>query len=140
MKHLPLDIYDDMPQAMQRYIAQYGWHFNKKAFECAVKMMRKKNAATGKLEPVEPWSKEQVEDMLQRNGVKLDNCIMYDAAYQANWCKADLFKSSVPDEQHVALFLKDTLDDVDGCDELPFRYWLQKCVAMGMPVDFEDLM
>lgn len=140
MKHLPLDIYDDMPSSMKRYISQYGFHFTKKAFECAVKQMKRKNPATGKEEPIEPWSKEQVEEMLVKYGVTLENAVMYDAAYQANWCKADLYKSSVPDDAHVALFVKDTLDDIDGSDELPFRYWLQKCVAMGMPVDFEDLL
>ncbi|MBQ0074653.1 MAG: hypothetical protein KBT34_10710 [Prevotella sp.] len=140
MKHTPLDIYDDMPRAMKAYISHNGFHFNKKAFECAVKQMKRKNPASGKLEAIEPWSKEQVEELLVKYGVTLDNCVMYDAAYQANWCKADLYKSSVADEAHVALFIKDTLDDADGSDELPFRYWLQKCVALGMPVDFEDLM
>lgn len=140
MKHTPLDIYDDMPRAMKAYISSFGWHFNKKAFEYAVSKMKRKNPATGKLEAIEPWTKEQVEEMLVKYGVTLENAVMYDAAYQANWCKADLYKSSVPDEAHVALFVKDTLDDVDGSDELPFRYWLQKCVALGMPVDFEDLL
>lgn len=140
MKHTPLDIYDDMPRAMKAYISHNGFHFTKKAFECAVKQMKRKNPASGKLEAIEPWTKEQVEEMLVKYGVTLENCVMYDAAYQANWCKADLYKSSVPDEAHVALFVKDTLDDVDGSDELPFRYWLQKCIALGMPVEFEDLL
>lgn len=140
MKHQPLDIYDDMPRAMRTYLSNYGWHFNKKAFECAIKQMKRKNPTTDKLEPIEPWTKEQVEDMLTRHGVKLENSILYDATYQANWCKADLYKSSVPDEAHVALFVKDTLDDADGSDELPFRYWVQKCVALGTPVEWEDLI
>lgn len=139
MRH-PLDIYDDMPEAMKRYISHFGWHFNKKAFDCAVKQMKRKNPASGKMEAIEPWTKEQVDDMLMRYGINLENNTMYDAAYQANWIKADTYKSSVPDEAHVALGVKDALDDVDGCDELPFRYWVQKCVAMGEPVDFEDLM
>lgn len=140
MKHQPLDIYDDMPPMMRKYISNYSWHFSKKAFECAIKQMKRKNPTTDKLEPIEPWTKEQVEEMLTKHGVKLENAVLYDAAYQANWCKADLYKSSVPDEAHVALFVKDTLDDADGSDELPFRYWVQKCVALGMPVEWEDLI
>lgn len=136
----PLDMYDEMPRAMRFYLNNYGFHFNKKAFEYAVKGMKRKNPASGKTEPIEAWTKEQVEELLAKNNVRLENCVMYDAAYQANWCKADLYKSSVPDEAHVALFVKDTLDDIDGSDELPFRYWLQKCVAMGEPVDWEDLV
>lgn len=140
MKHLPLDIYDDMPPAMKAYISNYGFHFNKKAFEYAVKQMKRKNPASGKLEAIDPWTKEQVEEMLVKNGVKLENCVMYDAAYQANWIKANTYKSSVPDEAHVALGVKDALDDADGSDELPFRYWITRCVALGTPIDWEDLL
>lgn len=140
MKHTPLDIYDDMPPAMRIYLTNYGWHFNKKAFECAVGQMKRKNPASGKAERIEPWNKEQVEELLVKHGVTLEHGEMYDAAYQANWCKADLYKSSVADEAHVALFVKDTLDDIDGSDELPFRYWLQKCIALGKPIEWEDLL
>lgn len=140
MRHQPLDIYDDMPPGMKAYVSNYGFHFNRKAFQCAVKGMMKKNPSSGKLEPIEAWTKDEVDALLARNGVKLENNRLYDAAYQANWCKAKLFKSSVPDEVHLAMFVKDTLDDVDGSDELPFRYWLQKCVATGCPVEWEDLL
>lgn len=140
MKQIPLDIYEDMPRAMKAYINHFGWHFNKKAFECAVSQMKRKNPTTGKLEPIEPWTKEQVEDVLVKHGVKLENCILYDAAYVANMVKADYYKSSVPDEAHLALFVKDYIDDPDGVDDLPFRFWVRKGEAMGMPVDFEDLM
>jgi len=43
MKKVPLDMYDDMPTPMRKYISNYGWHFNKEAFEYAVSQMRKKN-------------------------------------------------------------------------------------------------
>lgn len=140
MKHTALDIYDDMPYAMYKYISQNGFHFNKKACSYAVSRMKRKNPNSNKLEPIEPWHKEQVEDLLSRNGVTLTDSIMYDHVYVANMAKADYYKSSLPDEAHIALFVKDTLEDVDGSDELPFRYWLQRCIAMGEPVEFEDLL
>lgn len=140
MRHQSLDIYDDMPEAMQRYISNFGWHFNKKACSYAIGQMKRKNPVGGKMEAIEPWTKEQVEALLVRNGVTLDNCVMYDATYVANMAKADYYKSSITDEPHLALYIKDVLDDADGSDELPFRYWLQKCVAMGEPVEFEDFM
>jgi hypothetical protein len=37
------------------YIAENGWHFNKKACEEAVRMMKRKGSS-GKPEPLEPWS------------------------------------------------------------------------------------
>lgn len=140
MKHTALDVYDDMPYAMYKYISQNGFHFNKKACSYAVSRMKRKNPNSNKLEPIEAWTKEQVEDLLLRNGVTLTDSIMYDHVYVANMAKADYYKSSLPDEAHMALFVKDTLEDVDGSDELPFRYWLQRCIAMGEPVEFEDLL
>lgn len=135
MKHLPLDIYDDMPEAMKRYIQHFGFHFNKKAFEYAVNSMKKKD---GKV--IDAWTKEQCDQMLQRYGVQLEHNTLYDAAYVMNMAKADYLRSSITDEAHIALYVKDVLDDPDGSDELPFRCWMQKCIAMGTPVEFEDLM
>lgn len=140
MKHLPLDIYDDMPSGMRIYIQNYGFHFNKKAFECAVKQMKHHSLVSGKNEQLEPYSKDQVEDLLASNGIKLEGGEMYDATYVACMCKAGYLKSSVPDEAHLAKYVKDTLDDIDGSDELPFRFWLQKCVAMGKPIEWESLL
>lgn len=140
MKHTALDIYDDMPEAMRRYISQNGWHFNKKACDYATSRMKYKNPSTNKIEPIIAWSKEQVENLLTNNSVKLENPIMYDHVYVTNMAKADHYMSSLIDDRCVALFVKETLEDVDGSDELPFRYWLQKCVALGEPVEFEDLL
>lgn len=130
-----LDIYDDMPSAMKRYISHFGFHFNKKAFEHAVKDMRTKDGRA-----IEPYTKEQCEQLLQRYSVQLENNTLYDAAYVINMGKADYYKSSITDDQHLALYVKDVLDDPDGSDELPFRFYLQKCIALGTPIDFEDLM
>ena len=140
MKHLPLDIYDDMPRFMKAYVAHFGWHFTKKAFNYAVKHMMHKNPASGKMEAIEPWDKEQVEELLKSNGVKLDNCVMYDHVYVANMAKADYYKSSIPDEAHLALFVKDYLDDPDGASDIAFRTWVQKGISLGTPVDFEELI
>lgn len=139
MKRMPLDIYEEMPRGMRAYLNNYGWHFNKRACEMAVKQMVRKNATTDKEEAIEPWSKDQVEEMLNKYGVKLKNCVLYDHVYVANMGKADYLKSSITDEAHLALYVKDTIDDVDGSDELPFRSWVQKMVAMGIPVEWEDM-
>lgn len=46
MRRIPLDMYDDdIPEEMRRYLRHYGWHFNKKACDYAVSLIRKKNAS-----------------------------------------------------------------------------------------------
>lgn len=140
MKHLPLDIYDDMPRSMKAYITHYGWHFTKKACEYAVSCMMHKNPASGKTEPIEPLTKDQVEELMSKNNVKLDNCIMYDHVFVANMAKADYYKSSIPDEAHLALFVKDYLDDTDASDDVAFRRWWVTMIGNGTPVDWEEIL
>lgn len=140
MKYLPLDIYDDMPPAMKAYITHYGWHFTKRAFDYAVSQMKHKNPTSGKTEPIEPWSKDQVEELLSKNNVTLDNCIMYDHVFVANMAKADYYKSSIPDEAHLALFVKDYIDDPDASDDVAFRRWYITMIGNGTPIDWEELL
>ena len=70
----PLDIFTiDMPREMRSYLRSYGFNFNKKACDIAVKAMRRLNPATGKKEPIDPLSKEQVEELLQKHNIKLEH-------------------------------------------------------------------
>ena len=125
---------------MRRYLQHNGWHFGKKACDWAVSMMKKKNSVTGVKERVEPWTKENVDEILKTNNVTIENNVGYDYVYVANMCKADYFKTSVPDKLHVALFIKDTIDDVDGADGAVMRCWYAKMVGAGIPVDWEELL
>lgn len=83
-KRLPPDMYDDIPMEMRKYLRFHGWHFNKKACDFAVSLMRKKNASTGKTEKIEPLTKDQVDSMLAKYGVTLENNVDYDYVYVAN--------------------------------------------------------
>lgn len=137
---IPLDIRDNMPRDMRRYISEYGFHFTKRAYLYAADKMRKFNAATGKLEKVEPYTKDQVDEMLVKYGIKIENSEMYDYVYVAQMCKMDYLKSSVPDEQHLALFVKDYCSDPDASPETAFRRWMATMVGNGEPIDWSDLV
>lgn len=100
MKKQALDIYDDMPRGMRKYLQHHGWHFSKRACEFAVGMMKKKSPASGKLDKIEPYTKEQVEDMLKKHNVTIEDTSDYDFVFVANMGKADYLKSSIPDEAH----------------------------------------
>lgn len=140
MKGTPLDIYDDMPRDMKRYIREYGWNFTKRAYEYAAKQMRKLNSATGKLEKIEPYTKDQVDEMLTKHGIKIENNVMYNYVFVATMAKADYYKSSLPDEKSLCLFVKDYIDDVDASPETAFRRWIATCIGNGEPVDWSDLV
>lgn len=137
---MPLDIYDDMPKDMKRYISAFGWNFNKKAYEFAAKSMKKRNPATGKNEQVEPYTKEQVDELLVKHGIQLENNVLYNYVYVATMGKADFLKSSIPDEQHLALYIKDVIDDIDASPETTFRRWTATMVGNGEPIEWSDFM
>lgn len=140
MRKTALDMYDDMPREMRKYLQHNGWHFNKKACMYAVDMMRKKSPASGKLEKIEPYTKEQVEEMLKKYGVTIEDTSNYDFVFVANMGKADYLKSSIPDEQHLALYVKDVLDDPDAGDGTTMRRWYATMIANGSGVDWEDIL
>lgn len=140
MRRTSLDIYDDMPTSMKKYISNYGWHFNKKAYEYALSYMRAYNKTTNKNEQVVGYTKENVDRLLKQYNVSLDNQIMYDYVYVATMCKADYLGKSIPNEQHLVMFIKDTVDDVDASDETTFRRWLATMIGNGIPIDWNELV
>ena len=129
-----LDSYDIMPTNMRKYLQNYGWHFNKALCKYAVSLMRKDNA---KLQPV---SKEFVDSVLKQYSLDLENNVGYDYIFVANMCKADYYGSSIEDEKHFALYIKDTIDDEDAADGTTMRRWYATMVANGVMVDWEEFI
>lgn len=136
----PLDMHDDMPIGMKRYISNYGWHFNKRAYDYAATQIKKRNPRTLKEENVEPYTKEYVDELLAKYNVQLKRKIMYDYVYAALMCKADYLGSSIEDEKHLAMYIKDTIDDYDASDETTFRRWVATMIGNGNPIDWYEII
>lgn len=134
-----LDARDSFPSGMEEYLAQNGWHFSKKMFDWVSSNMYKIDPS-GKKIKVPIFSKESVDELLRRYGINLDNKFGYDYVFAANMCRADYFGSSVTDEQHLALFVKDYVDDPDGYEELPFTRFYADCIGKGVPIPWEDVI
>jgi hypothetical protein len=129
-----------MPPEMKAYLRNYGYSFSRKACDFAVSLMRKKDKATGGTEEIEPLSKDKVEEMLSRYGVKLENNIGYNSVYIANMSLADYMKESIEDEHHLAKHVKAIIDDVDDNPENIFRMWIAKMDGNGIPIPWEDIL
>ena len=123
------------PSGYAEYMAEYGEHFSKKMCEWAVSRMRDSNG-----KKLEPWGKEQVDALLKEAGIELNNNKAYDSVYVANMCRADFFGKSVPDNTHLAQYVKDLLDDPDGYEGLVFNRFVMDCAGMGVPILWEDMM
>lgn len=130
--------YDEYPEAMLSYLRNYGPHFNRKLFEFAVKGMTK--WIDGKEQNITPFTKENVENILNNNGVNIRNGQLYDCAYVANMCKADFLGSSIADERHLALYIKDVIDDIDAIDGLLFNRFYADCCYKGIAIDWEEML
>lgn len=134
-----LDMNDWLPDDQQAYKNNFGWHFTEKACKFAVGLMKRKDS-NGELVPITPIGKNEVEELLKRHGVTLKRCVGYDHVYVANKCKADNLGSSVPDEKHLALYVKNEIDDADTGDGVIMRQWYAKMVADGQVIPWRSFI
>ena len=116
---MPLEVYDMKPEGMIAYLRYNGYHFNKKMCD---------------------WAVGQMEEMLETAGLKLDNLVGYDHVYVANMCKADFWGSSIKDEESMARYVKDTVDDVDQKDGFIFNRFYADCCHGGLPIPWDDVL
>lgn len=131
--------YDEIPEGMKKYINNYGCHFNKKLCNEAAKRMYKR--VDGNKEYIKPYTKEQIDTLLETENVKLERDVLYDKVYAADMCKADFLGSSVPkDDKHLALFIKDMIDDPDAPDGYIFNRFYSDVVFSNSPVDWDDML
>lgn len=135
-----LSSYNYIPQEMRAYLRNFGYSFSKRACEYAVSMMSRKNHTTGKLEKIEPLTKEKAEELLTKYGIVLENNVGYNFVYVMNMVYADRWKSSVEDENHLCKAVKDEIDDADCVPESIFRCWMTKMEDKGIPIPWEDLI
>ena len=130
--------FDDIPAGMKHYLNTYGYHFNKKLCKEAVsRMYYEKDGEEHKLDP---YSKKDVEDILNAYGVKVERNKLYDAVYVANMCKADFLGKSVPTEEHLAKYVKDVLDDADADEGYVFNRFYADTCFMEDPIEWEDMI
>ena len=127
------DMYDNIQTpTKEMYLAENGWHFNKKACEYAVQYLKDRNN-----KPIKPIGKEEVDEMLKKYGVNLEKNKGWDYVYTANMAKSDMDGSSLADEKHLAMYVKDVIDDPDAADGEVMACWYVKMLRRRIPVDWE---
>jgi hypothetical protein len=136
MYHKEMGSYDEIPEGMKLYINNYGCHFNKKLYKEAASRMYRKNGL--KKEYITPYTKEQVEELLETYDIKLKRGKLWDAVYVASMCAADFLGSAVPDEKHLAMYIKDVVDDPDAEEGFIFNRFYADTVFMNNPIEWED--
>lgn len=116
---------------MKRYLRYYGQHFNKKLCDYAISKMDH-----GK--PV--ISKDKTDELLKKYNITLNNNALYDYVYVCNMGNNDFYGSSIVDEKHLALYIKDVIDDEDGYDGIVFNRWYADTVTTGLPIEWSEMI
>jgi len=117
------------------YLAEMGWHFNKKACEYAVQFLTDR---TGK--PIKAYSKEEVDEMLKKHGVTLSKNKGWDYVYAATMAKSDMDGSPLSDEKSIAAYVKIVIDDADAADGEIMGCWYTKMIFRHIPVDWGSFL
>ena len=94
---------------------------------------------TGK--PVRLVEKKVVDEKLNAYGANLKRKEgYYDSVYV--WCMAtsDYLGSSILDENRLALFVRDYIDDIDGNPTRAFDEFYINCIAKGVDIPWEDMI
>ena len=118
--------YDIKPEAFVNYLRYYGNHFNKKLCEFACEKLR-----------VKDYTKEKVDQLLKSYNITIEKAQLHDAVYIANWCKSIFYGSSISDEKHFALFLKDIFEKEA---DLVFNRWYADMAKKGIAIEWEDMI
>lgn len=82
------------------------------------------------------WFQDELDDY----NIELKENQLYDYVYVANMCKADFLGSSIDDERHLCLYVKDVIDDLDGYDGLVFNRWYADMCRQGIPIDWHEFI
>lgn len=130
-----LDYYEILPAGMDAYLSTYGWHFSKAMATWAISRMRDRND-----DKVTMRTKEQVDAILRANNIELKNDHGYDAVFVYHMGLSDYYGDSVPDEAHLARYVRNVLDDKDGYEGVALTRFLADCGGKGIPVIWEDMI
>lgn len=131
------DQYDKLPEDMIIYLKYNGRHFNRRLAEFAIGKMTTRDSNNNEV-PLAVITKERLKELLNNNNIYIDNDYIYDALFVINMGKADYLGSSIPDENHLAKYVNDVINDVDGYDGLPFNRWYADMAHKGIPIDWYE--
>ena len=131
-----LDSRSAFPSGMEDYLEFNGWHFNKNMCQWASSRMYK--GKEDNKQYITSYTKEAIESLVKKYNLQFE--VNYDAVYVANMVKADFLGSSIPDEAHLILYVKDVMTDPDAYDGMPFTRFYADCIGSGTSIPWEDLL
>lgn len=121
--------------SFEEYTEQFGCHFNKKLYEWALSQLKDRNG-----NDIVRMTKDQAIDFLRTNGIEIINGHGHDIPYVLALCRAKCYGSSVEDDRHLALLVKDYLDDREGSPTKAFDHFVIDCHMMGRNIFWDEMI
>lgn len=87
-----------------------------------------------------PSTESDLYRLLQAYDVYIDHWNLYDCLYVLNMAKADFLGSSIEDEKHLILYVKDLLDDPDGYEGLVFNRWCADLEGQDIKLNWHEFI
>lgn len=113
--------------------------FSKRLAEWAIGNMKTKDTTSKEIKPIKARSLEDVQNVLESNGVEMPDEFVYTAWYLFNMAVADYPKSLKTDEQR-AMFVDETICDPDGCPENVLACFEAKMCVADIPIFWERFL
>lgn len=119
---------------MEEYLEEYGHTFNKRLFDFAVKLLKKRNGNS-----IDGYDKEGVEEILKTAGVRLPSDGSHDATYVFNLMLSDQ-EGGTPDVTKAAADTERYINNPYGWRTRPFDEFYIKTVALGIPIYWDEML
>ena len=131
--------YETLPRSQRIYLMHFGPHFNKALCKFAVSNMFLDDE---ELQPITPFTKEQVDTILSNHNIRLANNRLYDYVFVANMAKADYMGDDgcIDDELHLARYIKNVIDDPDAKEGVVFAKWLAAMAVNGIEIEWSEIL
>lgn len=121
------------------YIEKNGHHFNEHTLKFSVSNMYYLDK-DGKEAKITPATEEDLHRLIKEHNVEIHNYHLYDCLYVLNMAKADFLSSSIEDDKHLILYVKDLIDDPDGYEGLVFNRWCADLKGKEVEIDWHSLI
>lgn len=113
--------------------------FSKKLAEWAVRQMETKDKTTGELKAIKARSMNEVKEALKSIDESIPEALEYTAYYLFNMSIAD-YPKTCEDDKQKAMFVIETLKDVDGSPESVLDCFEVKMMRRGIPIYWERML
>lgn len=119
---------------MEEYLEEYGHTFNRRLFDFAVKLLRKRNGNA-----IDTYDKDAVTEILKTAEVKLQVDGSHDVPYVFNLMLSDQ-DGGTPDVAKAAADTERYIKNQYNWKTKPFDEFYIKTVAMGVPIYWDEML